>query len=70
MFEFGVTNHTWWCSMVVRQSLNGQWLVRLKKKTPTQLSKLQSIIQQGELLELIPDQVQEDNNVPKAKLLY
>lgn len=32
MFEFGVTNHTWWCSMVVRQSLNGQWLVRLKKK--------------------------------------
>lgn len=45
-------------------------MIRLKKKTPTQLSKLQSIIQQGELLELIPDQVQEDNNVPKAKLLY
>lgn len=42
---------------------------KTKEKT-SQLSKLQSIIQQGELLELIPDQVQEDNSVPKAKLLY
>lgn len=41
-----------------------------KKIRTTQLSKLPSIIQQAELLELIPDQVQEVNNVAEAKLLY
>lgn len=56
--------------MVETQPPHGKRLVGVKKIKTTQLSKLPSIIQQAELLELIPDQVQEVNIVAEAKLLY